>query len=1109
MISYLLDVSLCWLIFYLLYYFWLSKETFFHLNRWYLLSTLLLGLLIPVLPSPFMSSGEESEWVTLYVAPITMGLESLQVTVTAPAEMERHFDWTALLWWAYWAGVVVGGIRFLSGLWRIGTLYWNAEHIRVGDFKVALTQEAHLPFSFFDVIFKSKQGNLDAFAEEKITEHELAHVRGWHTFDVLLVELVSILLWCSPPVYLYRRSLRIVHEYIADSAAIRSGEKKQYGHLLIRQSQSGLELALANHFIQSQLKKRITMMTKTRSSRQAVLKYLPVIPLLVVALVIFSNWKAVASDPLDLVNGDPLSERIEVLPASPLYPAGVHSIQDEKALAAFIQHNYTEVASGPVGAANAVDAAHTTASKVVPEDYDPKVLRKQLSAILHKRQNLTENQDSQLALNFAALHDEWVKKYPDHQQEIRLIAEEVAGEYELELSFSDKAIAGAYFRQPFQPATGADIIRGYSESGVRIELSGTDKDPYVLLNDKPAPADWKVSVKPEDIQSIDVLKGETALKEYGTIAQHGAIRIYTKAFLKVETVLPRFPGCEDLAKSEDRDQCSQKMLMEYLFSNIKYPETYSKYNVQGTVVASYTVDKSGKVKDIRILRSIGAGFDKEVQRVLNDMPLQIPGTINGQVADIEMKLPIKFKATKEEVLENPDLPAAQVIISKLGTDKGHPLYFVDGKIISKMELETIAPGDIERIDVLKGDKAIAEYGDAGADGAVKIFTKTRAYDQAPLFQGCEETLATAQLTCSQHRFLETIYKNIRYPATAREQRIQGTVIVKYTIGADGKIQNLQIIKGIGGGCDEEVLRVIREVPDWKPAMKDGNPVALELILPVQYRLEGETSAKPMPSEEEALKKATATYRSAMNNDDDQVVVVGYGKVTARTEVFKVVEEIPRFPGCEEVEPESARDLCAQRNMLDFVYRNITYPKAAKEAGVEGIVVASFIVSKTGKVEDVRIERGLGYGLNEQVVEAITKMPIWIPGKQNGKAVAVEFTLPVRFGLDNEANAVKKPTTVHVNGPETSTPAAGKLELRSFKAAPNPSNGQINLRFQADARPVSVRIMSPNGQAVYQRELPQFDGNFDEQIDLREAPKGTLYIMVQQGDKVYNSTIVVQ
>lgn len=1069
MIPYLLDVSLCWLIFYLLYYFWLSKETFFELNRWYLLSTLLLGLIIPLIPSPFGTEVQESEWVTLYVAPITMGLESLQVTVTAPGEVEQHFNWLLLLKWIYWGGVGFTAVRFFSGLWRIGSLYWGAEHLRVGQYQVALTNEAHLPFSFFRVVFKSKEGNLDEFAEEKITDHELAHVRGWHTIDVLLVELVSIFLWCSPPVHLYRRSLRIVHEYIADSVAIRSGQKKQYGYLLIRQSQSGLELALANHFIQSQLKKRIMMMTKTRSRRQAFLKYLPVIPLLVVALVIFSNWEAVANDPLNLL-GKEVLKNIEVM------------------------------------------------DPVAVGDYDPLVLKKLLTAVLHKRQQLTTNQDAQLARKFAAIHDEWIEKYPEHQQEIRKITKAVAGQYKFSLEFADHKIKTGFFKEPFKvhtPDTKPSSDLDFNSDELRIR--GVNENPYVLINDKPAPENWKAEIVPDMIESINVLKGEAAIKEYGEKAKDGAISIYTKGFKKAETTMPRFPGCENIADPDKRSKCAEVNLMEYVFSNLKYPESAKKQNVEGLVVASYVVDKTGEIKDIQILKSIGAGTDEVVKEVLRNMPRQIPGTLDGVPAEVEMKLPIKFKATEEGIKEREDLPDPKVVISKLKNGKTDPLFVLDGEILESGQISELDPDDIERIDVLKGEQAIAVYGEKGGDGVVRIYTKTRPYDVSPIFPGCEELEGEEQEKCSQKAFLMSIYKNITYPAAAREKNIQGTILVKYTIGKTGKVQNAQIYKGIDEALDAEVLRVINEVPDWQAARKDGKPVAVDLVLPVNFRLESDVElskeARDALQKEKLQEKTKANQISDKSQIVDEIVVVGYGSNSKQRKAFRMVEEMPRFPGCEEEADEQVRSNCAMKHMLQFVYNNVKYPKAAKNAGIEGMVVVSFVVAKDGRIKDARIEKGLGYGLNEQVLEVINEMPAWIPGKQDGKIVEVVYNLPVRFKLDSKVikKEKKKPTTVHVTGPVPQPVVSGKnsLELRNFKATPNPSNGLINLLFQGEAQPLTVSILSANGQLVYQREFPRFGGNFDEQINLQEAPKGTLFIRVQQEGRVHSSTIVLQ
>ncbi|MCB0634149.1 MAG: TonB family protein [Saprospiraceae bacterium] len=1215
MVAYLLQVSLCWLIFYLLYYVWLSKETFFNMNRWYLLSTLVLGLLIPLLPSPFSTTVQENDWVTVYVAGFNQGLEMLEVTVTAPAVVENSFDWYALLKFIYWGGVAFTGFRFLSGLWRIGSMYWKAEHIRIGDFRVALTNEAHLPFSFFRVIFKSKLGSFNAFEEEKITDHELAHVRGWHTIDVLLVELAGIFLWCSPPIYLYRRSLRMVHEYIADSAAIRTGQKKQYGHLLIRQSQSGLQLALANHFIQSQLKKRIIMMTKTRSRRQAFLKYLPVIPILVVALVVFSNWEAVASDPIDFLNSDPIA------------------------------------------------AVEATDLQTTSSDFDPKELMKEMRALLAKTKNLEANEANnklELALlsKFALLHEKWSNKYPEHQKEIQAVAQKVAEENMVFLKFGEGKIQDIYDRfgaLKYSRKQGQMSPSPEKSDVIKLKPEGS---PYVLINEEPAPADWKSQLDPESIESVDVLKGEAALNLYGEKAKDGAIRIYTKDYVLSgsKKELPRFPGCEELTDGEERAKCAQRNLLEYVMANIRYPEDYKKYNVQGTVVASYVVDKEGQIKDVRILRSIGAGFDREVERVLTGMPTQIPGRVDGQPAEIEMKLPIKFKATQEDVAENPGLPTPQVIISKIQAGESSPLYVLDGEVVTEKAVQALNPEDIEKIDVLKDKQAVTEYGNNAVDGVVRIFTKGRQYDVAPVFKSCTEVEKTAQDACSKRSFLESIYKNIRYPASARQAGVQGMVVVKYTIGKDGKLEDTYVVRGIDEAVDKEVLRVIRELPDWKPAQKDGQPVAVDMVLPVQFRLEGADGTSRV--KDAASKQPEA--REVKGKLVDEVVVVGYGNSTPakEKEIFKLVEEMPRFPGCEDAGlGEKERKACADKSLVEYVYKQINYPAVARKNGVEGMVVVGFVVNTDGTISNAKVLRDIGAGCGDEALRVVNSMnkngirwipgnhegktvpvqfnlPVrfklgsgeaktpdleervvtgygkegqpkeifkvveemprfpgcegaglgadekkacadknmleylyqqlqypeiarkndvegmvvvgfvintdgtvsdakvlrdigancgdealrvintmnekgirWVPGRQGGKAVAVQFNLPVRFKLGDEG-LKKEPTTIRVDGPNT-TPALNNLELHNFKAAPNPTKGQINLRFQAEPAPVNIRIMSANGQVIYQQQLPQFNGSFDEQIDLSDAPKGTLYLSIQQGEKLHSSTIVLQ
>ena len=121
------------------------------------------------------------------------------------------------------------------------------------------------------------------------------------------------------------------------------------------------------------------------------------------------------------------------------------------------------------------------------------------------------------------------------------------------------------------------------------------------------------------------------------------------------------------------------------------------------------------------------------------------------------------------------------------------------------------------------------------------------------------------------------------------------------------------------------------------------------------------------------------------------------------EIFKVVEEMPRFPGCEESEDDSMPiEICAKQKMLEYIYDKLVYPEEAKEKVVEGMSVIQFIVWKDGSIRDVLIVRDPGSGTGEaarQVIESMKELePGWRAGYKEGKAVCVQYTLPIKFEL---------------------------------------------------------------------------------------------------------------
>lgn len=128
------------------------------------------------------------------------------------------------------------------------------------------------------------------------------------------------------------------------------------------------------------------------------------------------------------------------------------------------------------------------------------------------------------------------------------------------------------------------------------------------------------------------------------------------------------------------------------------------------------------------------------------------------------------------------------------------------------------------------------------------------------------------------------------------------------------------------------------------------------------------------------------------------------------ELFKVVEDMPRFPGCEnmKITPE-ARTECAKEKLLAYVFENLKYPQEARDKKVEGMAVLQFVVTKEGSIDKVRVVRDPGSGCGEAALEMAESMNrnniVWKPGLQRGKAVNVLYTLPIKFKLDDDGENV--------------------------------------------------------------------------------------------------------
>jgi len=137
---------------------------------------------------------------------------------------------------------------------------------------------------------------------------------------------------------------------------------------------------------------------------------------------------------------------------------------------------------------------------------------------------------------------------------------------------------------------------------------------------------------------------------------------------------------------------------------------------------------------------------------------------------------------------------------------------------------------------------------------------------------------------------------------------------------------------------------------------------------------------------------------------DQKKTLSSSKVEIENCLVNISEEMPRFPGCEDIKDRNERRVCSQQKMLKYIYSEIKIPLTARESAIEGtVVVVRFYVDKQGNIKAPEILKDIGGGFGEEVlrvVETMNHLPEkWIPGRQHGKAVKVYFNLPIRIRLE--------------------------------------------------------------------------------------------------------------
>lgn len=255
---YILATQICLALFWIFYRSVLARRKTLTLNRYFLLASVALSFLIPALSIPVA----EPYGIMFEAAGQTIETVTPQEEVSSPAS----FDWGKALLLIQLIGSTAILSFLVAGILRLRRITHHATQVQNGKIRIYSLQAPDLAFSLFNRIYLST-ADRDETTLRQIVAHETAHIHFHHSRDIALICALQTLFWWNPFVWLWRRSLREVHEFQADDFVLNNGsDAQQYITLML--NLNGLKVKypeFANGFCNSLTKKRLTMITQNRS----------------------------------------------------------------------------------------------------------------------------------------------------------------------------------------------------------------------------------------------------------------------------------------------------------------------------------------------------------------------------------------------------------------------------------------------------------------------------------------------------------------------------------------------------------------------------------------------------------------------------------------------------------------------------------------------------------------------------------------------------------------------------------------------------------------------------------------------------------------------------
>ncbi|WP_299521060.1 M56 family metallopeptidase [Winogradskyella sp.] len=803
MLYYIIQIVLFQALFLLVYDFFLRRETFFNYNRVYLLFTSILSLALPFIKLPQLKKATTNDFV-IQLPEVFLGAEvptSNEVFIAEQAGIILEQPHTPLWQILLFTGIGVATILFVI---KISKLYW-LRHVSPkrwkGNVLIVKLIRSSLAFSFFNTIFLGEQ-----IPEEEapvVIKHELVHLREMHTLDLLFFELLRIVFWFNPLVYIYQYRIKELHEFIADANTVKQKNKAAYYQTLLNQIFDVHNISFTNAFFKKSLiKKRIAMLQKQKSRQVALIKYALLIPI-VFGILVYTSTEVIAQEESN--------EKESTI---------TQDVDDE----AVIQKYYEDILEENKDLSNFSEISDTynySDEKYVPTRDEYLRYVAYMRYMGHKFKEFSEKSEKTSMSQMKSHFDHMInfdKSYDEHLEylktkEAKRIHEESLYNRTLRVISKDiNNLSAEEHIDAFEKAR--DVLRGrlykrliVSDDSKSIEITKDNYDGLIRL--------FSISELKSLLTTIDKgdalqLKTEKSTKkEDGT---HGAktliLRDYKSYGIDRHEVVdsvevpfsivdeaPTLQKCKDLTNNDERKKCLSNFVNEFVGKNFNTDVADGLSPGRKRIFVQFSIDDKGYIKTIKV-RGPSEALEDEAKRVVALLPKFAPGRQKGKNVVVPYSLPIVFD--KQSDSKKGDTPKY---------DK-----FIDS--IEKIEKKKFVKTDYK-------DATTLPY---------SIVDVPPTHPNCISVNGQEE-----RKKCTTNEIYKLVSREFKIDSLATLNLPDGKqrIFASFTINKEGFVKQVKV-RAAHPKLEEEAKRAIDLLPKFVPGQHKGDIVDVTCSLPIVY-----------------------------------------------------------------------------------------------------------------------------------------------------------------------------------------------------------------------------------------------------------------------------------